>query len=205
MQRRDYPKTELDRREIARLDKRMPPERAAYHEAGHVVIAAYFGIRFRNVTIKPQIMDDYIRRGHVSWFDSQERWPDYSKASADRATDRFILVCMAGLEAERIHTGRKIRSGADNDYKTDSRHAVGRLAAYLPDNTSIKIYGEWLRLSARQLLSAPEIWRMVEAVASDLLKRETLTYKEVRNIITHSRIAENEKRKRTPGPEKRKT
>ena len=134
---------------------------AAYHEAGHAVVARMLGVRVKSVTIQPTL--NYSGR---VLFDGLGR----------RTTEKKILITLAGPHAQRRfapnsawRSGNKahLNSGYDFDNVAlliHDEHGNGKVA---------DLYWRYVMAKAEQLVEG--WWPHIEAVASALLKRETLT------------------------------
>jgi hypothetical protein len=131
-------------------------ELAAYHEAGHAVIAHVLGAQVRRVTIADDSGSTQIRRlGHG---------------------ERAILVNLAGPYAQkhyaprsrwrsRSHTG--FNSGYDFDNVTNlifHMHGTGKVA---------ETYWRYMEAKAQALIE--EHWQRIEAVAKVLLDRGVIS------------------------------
>lgn len=186
--RKQWAQTELKRmRAMERSAKEQTArERIAHHEAGHAVVGVLLRQRFRYVTVKRQDEGLYVRLGHVQGI-ARGRRPDYNRGGVERTADRAVMFSMAGLEAERIYTGRqRIVVGAENDQKSAISHAEMRLmmsAFSTPDDKELGLYLGWLCYRTRAMLKTPLVWRAVESLARELLARETIKYNEARVII----------------------
>jgi hypothetical protein len=167
-------------------------ERVAHHEAGHAVIGILLKQRFRYVSIKTEETVDYVRFGHVEPV-RRKRRPDYNRGGLERTAERSVMVCFAGLEAERIFTGRELRSGAVKDQESAVSHARARLMHGAPfsgtDEKEVALYLEWLRYRTRKMLSAPSVWRAVGALAHELLAQQTIKYRDASAIVYNALAA----------------
>jgi hypothetical protein len=132
-----------------------PAEHTAYHEAGHAVMALALGRPVDHVSIRPDAQ--YL--GHCEFrkavFRPSEDW-----------LEREMLISLAGLAAEAIHTGDYAWDGAARDLRYARELALGRAgnerkAERLTDRVLSK---------AEHLLSKPAHWRAVERLASELLR-----------------------------------
>ncbi|MGI8836152.1 MAG: hypothetical protein ACR2H4_05885 [Pyrinomonadaceae bacterium] len=159
--------------------RRTPPkslERTAYHEAGHVVIAHWLQKRFRYVTIK----EDDENQGHMKNVPTGRR-PDFNRGGYELRLEKIIMVKLAGPEAESVFAGRRNRAGASDDY----RDALDLAACRSPetDDEENYLYLKWLAYRTRKMLKTPYLWFAVEALARELLIKETIKYNEAREII----------------------
>jgi hypothetical protein len=124
---------------------------AAYHEAGHVVVARFLGLTIREVEIE----EDGSGRADIS---SSEHLPLVDQ----------IAVCVAGIEAQELFNCPMHEHAALGDYRK-----VRGLLAGLTDAESYE-YRQAGCLRALQILKSrsPEI----EALADQLLKQRRIAY-----------------------------
>ena len=122
---------------------------AAYHEAGHVVVARFLGLSVREV----EIGEDGSGRANIS---SAERLPLVDQ----------IALCVAGIEAQELFNCPMHDHAALGDYKK-----VRGLLAGLADLESYE-YRQAGYLRALEILKSrlPEI----EALADQLLKQRRI-------------------------------
>jgi hypothetical protein len=127
----------------------------AYHEAGHAVMALALGRPVGDVSAVPD--RDYLGtcelrkppgRGPADWFEQE------------------ILIALAGLAAEAIHTGDYAWSAAERDFRyvrslTLKRTGNERRAERLERRLLAK---------AEHLLAKGGHWRSVERIARELLR-----------------------------------
>lgn len=127
-----------------------PRELAAYHEAGHAVIAEYFDLRLAGVSI------DAFGRGECR----HEPCGSYPE----------LMICLAGIEAEARVLGFETWCLGFTDAEIMQRACgdlirANELATAHPDL--------WPRSLAdvRRLLTTDSVWAGVVALADDLLER----------------------------------
>jgi ATP-dependent Zn protease len=147
-------------------------ERAAFHEAGHAVVRRYFGMGIKKITI----VEDDESYGRVSnrppgdWFR-----PDIEiDGRRRRRIELEIMTGWAGTLAEEMHAGESEATiaGAREDI-----NQIANLALYASGSEEeAEAYIEWLRLRTLGILRV--MWGEIEAVATALLERETLTGKQ---------------------------
>ena len=121
---------------------------AAYHEAGHAVIAKVFGLRVRRVSI------DGVGRGECS----HEPCGPYPE----------LLICLAGIEAEARVLGFETWCAGFTDAEIVQR-ACGDL---LRANALVETHPHlWPRavLEVRRLIFATDVWTDISTLASQLL------------------------------------
>mgnify|MGYP001068229630 CR=1 FL=1 len=147
----------------------------AFHEAGHAVAYCYFfnGPRFKHVTIKPK----GSALGHVLGRPSIWR-PDEDTGVRFfvRLRDRIIRT-LAGPEAERKVRGRYNQRGASDDWKS-----VADLVFHMAGSErQVNALMRYFDVVTEEFIEFR--WHKIEAVASALLERTTLSYKEVEQIL----------------------
>ena len=146
-------------------------ELAAYHEAGHAVLACLTGVRFRLVTLA-SIMGS---QGFVAFL------------STDNPSPEYITVLFAGLLAE------KRRLGADwvleRSLCKDDIGRAERLVASAPD-AKRAMAARYAR--AEDEIRSPRTWAAVTAVAESLLARGVIYEDRVRELVNAAMIAEQE-------------
>jgi ATP-dependent Zn protease len=143
-------------------------ERCATHESGHAVIGRVLGLRCGGATIEDghahavvatalDINDDLIRCGE---------YRDFRSSVLDK-----ICVCLAGSEAERIKFGDADASGDVRQIKQlQSRY-------YISDAEVGRLLPQVHALLLRH-------WDKVEAVATALLERGTLSGEDIAGITS---------------------
>jgi len=151
----------------------------AHHEAGHAVAAWYFGYPIDFVTIDPA--EDFACRciaypvpnkGAASETDVNP--DDYVKVL------KAIDVCLAGLEADAVCTGRRQWSGSRRD-----RQLAAALAAYLcRDSAEIAALLTWRRIGTHAFVV--RYTEEIAAVAQALLEHRRLTGNEIRVAINRA-------------------
>jgi hypothetical protein len=158
------------------MAKLLPGERISYHEAGHAVAAFVLRMRFTHLSIIPD--EDSI--GHTMTSKFRDFQPDMARSRAGRDRyERYAMVSLAGLIAERSRTGR-VR------YRTNHPDVVQ--AFELCSNTcgSDEETGacvNWLWERTRNLMKSGRQWAAVEALAKQLRVRRYIGEREARRII----------------------
>lgn len=168
-------------------------KRAAYHEAGHVVIAWYYSISCVGVSIVKE--KDSLGAAQI--------WGLFGKVPLQaHQLERELDIAMAGAAAEEKLIGKKIRGWGGNDYMNAVKIAAqwseqtGKTFdnAYLVD-TSIEVgqitgclfsavFLDEFAANVRQLMNRTHIWGCVEAVAHQLIKKTVLSRQEITDIIS---------------------
>ena len=93
--------------------------------------------------------------------------------------EREIEVALAGLVAERILTGKHERHGSRDDLKAAAQLAANSVGS----NEELSAYLELLKIRTSNRLSLPFHWAAVQALATRLVKDQSLGYKTARAII----------------------
>jgi hypothetical protein len=109
-----------------------------------------------------------------------EDW-DYTLRDVKMIEDQIIAV-LAGPEAEQHFTGNANPEGARHDYEI-----AAELALHLEGPTVVDAYLEYLRVKARAIIDAR--WRLVEALAAQLLTRKTLSGPAIRRCLREALLA----------------
>jgi len=158
--------------------KKIPKRKVktAYHEAGHAVARVRLGLPIRKVTIVEK--DDSY--GHVAF--QYPKWfkPDTMELTPSRRIkiENEIIAGLAGHAAELIYSGRNNWSGSSSDMDR-----LVDLALYVTGSEAqLNAYLNWLQIRTIDFLRAPLNWLAVENVAQELLKKGSLSAKEVKII-----------------------
>jgi hypothetical protein len=93
--------------------------------------------------------------------------------------EKYILVALAGIAAERILTGRKIKAGSYQDGLT----AWYYMDQLVYEEDEVKAYSEWLLARAENLLRLQANWFAVETLANKLLMEKYIGSKRAHEII----------------------
>lgn len=138
----------------------------AQHEAGHALMCVLLKRTFDCVTIKPD--NGYV--GAVLGL-------------TDQGNERFLfqdaLIFYAGLKSEELfsNSNLSVYNGAQPDFQQ-----VNRLVeAMAPGNKLVAPIHQEIRETCSNLLV--NNWQSLKKIADALVKKETLTYQEVKNII----------------------
>ena len=139
----------------------------AYHEAGHAVVALALGRPVQHVTIHPD-------REHLGLC-------QFGKG-ATRPTDdwleREILIALGGLAAEARHTGNYAWEEAGKD-----RRYVRALCVQRAGERQAERLERRLLAKAEHLLARSGLWKAVELIAGELLKRGAISGRAARDLF----------------------
>ena len=153
-------------------------ERTAYHEAGHHVACIALRRRIRSVTIVPD--EDTLGRslqGSLGRFQPDTDWDKQTQAKLERE----IIILLAGAEAVKRAAGGL---GRLSDYQSDFGQAADLALSAVGDDQA----NEYLeRLSERTKKLLREWWPSVVALASALLREETIGPNKARMIVREGR------------------
>lgn len=138
----------------------------AHHEAGHAIVALAMGREVHRVSIVPA----KSRLGHC----------ELKKGSARNVKDWLeaeALILLAGVAAEGRLSGQYCWSGASRDLRqvrelTAMRAGSDEQAARLEKRLLDKV---------ENLLDSEEIWEAIQAVAGELLTRQTISGRNARH------------------------
>lgn len=154
-------------------------EAIAFHEAGHAVAMMRFDQRIKAVSVEGN--EDYSgickRAGRL--YLSLDREGDISPTMERRMQD-CVVSLLAGIEAQRKFSPRSVRKGhAEGDHRSATHLALHVNGT--PEQASAWI--AWLEVRTRDLVSCPQNWCAIEALAERLLEEKTIVGKEAESII----------------------
>lgn len=139
----------------------------AYHEAGHAVMALVFDRPVQKVSILP----DQRRLGHC------ELRKGVSRASQDRL-EADILILLAGVVAEAIHSGSHNWTGAALDLQSVRRLAVMRSGQGQAEKLTRRLLAK-----TRHLLQQTRNWNAVDQIAAELLEKKSISGRSARHYF----------------------
>ena len=154
---------------------------AAYHEAGHAVVTHLLCIRVKRITIVSDpvrgnaghVLHGKVIHGRAPECDDTPRTP--------RRIENYVRIALAGHVAQKIHAPMSY-FGAVEDHRDAF---IWALTVKHECDDAARAWFKWLELDVTSLLKSR--WELVEAVATELLKRETLNADEflavIRNVI----------------------
>jgi hypothetical protein len=158
----------------------------AHHEAGHAVVSRKLRFKIKQVTIVPK----GEAAGSVTWL--KALGVSYNSGitgeSIGRHHDRVVAL-LAGVEAQRRFKPQSIRR-----YQTtcDYSAAADFLLSLHGEEKERNCASKYLQARTRNLVSNPVNWRFIQDLAKALLERQTLTGKEVNDVIQASKDAQME-------------
>jgi len=94
--------------------------------------------------------------------------------------ERVVQVLLAGSEAQRRHKPSSVRRW---HAKSDYCQAVNVLSNFAPDPRELQAYIRLLGIRVQLLFDAPKRWGCVEALATALLDRKSLSGQKAIDII----------------------
>ena len=156
-------------------------ERAAYHEAGHVIMAYLLRRRFRFATIDQNELDKETK-GLVRLAKLNRPWEDICLLDTNESRakiEREIKVTLGGEVAEALLVGRRNWLGAKDDIKNCINFCTSQSGSF----EEAEAYLRWLWLGVQNNLKLREHWAYVQAVAKALLEHRRISYHKARTII----------------------
>ncbi len=153
-------------------------ETTAYHEAGHVWAALYYGAQVRHVTIEPAWDDGPRRHG-----DTQVAWP-IGQMSPREFHRKSVLVALAGPVAEMIHLDQPDDLQAVAEWSADWQAAWEAAAPLAPDSETRSRLLERCRDELLTLLNSTTHWSALATIVDHLLAHETLDQEMINDIFS---------------------
>ena len=158
---------------------------AAYHEAGHAVVAYDQGVRVHGISIVP----DEGRMGHIA-IDTlllNRLAPTFqsNKGARNRFTmERHVMVLQGGHAAvNSLDPSRKDLAETINGEGSDQNIAMSLLNAFAEGELEADKYYQWLDARTEGIVANPMRWYQVEALVEELLKEGSLGARKVRMVI----------------------
>jgi hypothetical protein len=148
----------------------------AYHEAGHAIAAWCSGVKVRNATIIPT--HDYQGKVEHANVLRGINLDINNSARGDRRIKKLVVICLAGIEAQRRYNPRSIRS-----YHGSSDRSTAVTLALKANGSadSATAYLRWLNVVTGDLVAGS--WPQIERVAKELFARGALETEEIRTAI----------------------
>jgi hypothetical protein len=150
----------------------------AHHEAGHGVAAWRLGVRTRRITILPDgevagmhEFEGYLRRAR----------PGMEVTPSIRVKlENTALILLAGPLAERRYLKRGYRRyGAGNDYEK----MITCLTCLTGESDELQAYADLMWIRARNFVRSDSNWWLIRQVATELMRRRTLSGPQLRDVI----------------------
>lgn len=146
-------------------------EKTAYHEAGHAVTALHLGMKFKYVTIVPD-----LEKGSVGHIRHQRGLTEHAVDNISRdKLEKHLKCTLAGNAVEKKLTGRYDNVGASGDHE----FAADLVFRVFGSPEIANAYLKYISLATTALVNTDHIWEIIEKVAQQLLERKTLTQDEV--------------------------
>ena len=152
----------------------------AFHESGHAVSACMLGVRFRSVSIRPnretRTLGGVLLQKFPKWAvrDTEE----YNQDRARVWFEKVAQICLAGQIAEAKHAGRR---PAHYSHQSDRDQVFDMAMEICGTEEESSAWMELIFIRARNQLG--NFWPAVEALAEELLKRDTIPGPEAQQII----------------------
>ncbi len=173
------------------MGRLLPQERISYHEAGHAVAAFVMRMRFTHLSIIPD--EDSI--GHTMTTKLRDFKPDAARSRAGRDRyERYAIVSLAGLVAERLRVGR-VRYRTNHP---DVVQAFDLCSNMCGSDEETEACVNWLWERTRNLMKCERHWAAVEALAKQLRVKRYIGEREARCIIKGA-LSDWDKRARARG------
>ena len=153
------------------------PDRTAYHEAGHALMAVCLGARVRSVAIQPDDDDGPERFG-----DTQIEWP-LAGFTERQLQESLTLVALAGPVAEMIYRGEPFHPGIVPEWAADWADAWEAASALERNEARRVAYLERATLQLHRTLEQDDHWAALAAIVDELLAHELLEGEQVTEIV----------------------
>jgi ATP-dependent Zn protease len=156
------------------------PSIAAYHEAGHAVMAMLCGIRVLRVTLK----FEYATLGATETDDA----PRMAHSQAERELlEKHVLVSLAGSAAQsRVNPASLELMFMDSG---DRDAAAGLLRLLLSEDATeeriTELTESWMERAVEHI-AGRTVWRAVETIATELQEKYLLSGAEVQRLFDGS-------------------
>ena len=140
---------------------------AAYHEAGHAVVALALGRPVQCVSILPDREHLGLCEFRKGVFRPSEDW-----------LEREVLIALGGIAAEARHTGNYAWDGAARDWRYVRGLAVQRAGERRAERLERRLLAR-----AEHLLAREGHWRAVELSAAELVRRGSVSGRAARHLF----------------------
>ncbi len=168
------------------------PRSAAFHEAGHAVMAMLLNIRFPG--LKVDALDHSIGCCLFQSF-LQTRTRRLVKLKASRwnrnRLENEMMFYKAGASAE-VRSGGSVRAA---NVVCAQKDAVDLATAALPRSTAAEItaFADYLSVRTDNLMAVPEVWDQTKIVANKLMTDKEISYAEVQQLLVPKFAKKNDK------------
>jgi hypothetical protein len=139
----------------------------AYHEAGHAVVALILGRPVHHVSVLPSRERLGVCEFRNPVFRPSEDW-----------LEREILISLAGLAAEAIHTGNYGWDEASRDLVYVRKLTVQRAGERRAERLERRMLAK-----VEHLLAQESHWRAVELIAAALLEQGEISGRTARHLF----------------------
>jgi len=167
--------------------------RRAYHEAGHVIVASWFGMTLRRAVVSSEgdnagalLLHESPRSANR---EIEGRWTASTVPMSVRARleHRIMAVWAGPIATEKVsrHSlfDAQIDAGEEHDAEAD-RSAIVHLARPMTHtDDELAAYVEWLRSRTVALLDDRAVWLQVEALAGALIEHGPLNRDEIARVL----------------------
>lgn len=150
----------------------------AYHEAGHAVMAYFEGIRNKGASIKPEgNASGVCRLQNILWHVNPQ-W-DGTLRMRDRI-ERLARVKLAGPIVQRWFSPADYRHFHGQE---DRQTAIDLISYLAGSEEELEAYMKLLHIQVRTKISTPPMGKIIMEVANALLRRTSLTGRELKTLI----------------------
>ncbi len=159
-----------------------PLYQTAIHEAGHAVIAAYHGIKFKDVSIRPygnvagRMMCWKFKSKLVEQLKGTYAGRRYSAITLERKV-KFEIYILYAAYAAQLHTGIDNTEGAAQDFEQIGDYGM----AYMDPGPELDSFLNECLEHTKKLVA--ETWHRIETVATQLIQNQKITGREVFAIV----------------------
>ena len=181
----------MKRRKKTHSAKQRELQATAHYEAGHVVAALHYELKFTYVTINPNEPPGSLGHVHVrrlvSYFFKLFEWGEATDRARMDVEHQIITMFTAG-EAEARFSGRRNYVGARKDYAVAATLVGLRFSSHDPiwlGKTALSTYLAFTRTVAKGFVANERNWKMICAVAKALLAhpRHRLSQREAKEML----------------------
>ena len=158
---------------------------AAYHEAGHAVVAYDQGVRVHGISIVP----DEGRMGHIAidtlLLNRLAPTFQHNKGARNRFTmERHVMVLQGGHAAiQNLDPAMEALAETVNGEGSDINIAMSLVKAFASGDLEAERYYQWLDARTEGILANPMRWHQVKALVKALLEEGSLGARKVRMVI----------------------